>query len=70
MVILLMIINGYCWLLYYKLLLVIICYITTIGDYCIIMFFLIFYVIMSWAINNYYILGYLKLFFKGYYFLI
>jgi len=29
-------INGYWWLLYYKLLLVIICYITTIGDYSII----------------------------------
>jgi len=37
-------INGYC---IYKLLLVIICYITTIGDYYIINYFLIFYVIIS-----------------------
>jgi hypothetical protein len=40
-------INGYQWLLYYKLLLVIICYITTIADYCIINYCLIFYVIIS-----------------------
>jgi hypothetical protein len=40
-------INGYEWLLHYKLLFFIICYITTIGDYCIIDDCLIFYVIMS-----------------------
>ncbi len=40
-------INGYQLLLYYKLLLVIICYITTIGDYCIINYCWIFYVIIS-----------------------
>jgi hypothetical protein len=39
--------NGYEWLLYYKLLLVIICYITTIDDYCIINYCLILYVIIS-----------------------
>jgi hypothetical protein len=42
-------INGYWWLLYYKLLLAIRCYITIIDDY--------------------YIVGYFKLFFIGYYFL-
>jgi len=36
MAILLMVIGDYLWLLYYKLLLVIICYILTIGDYFII----------------------------------
>jgi hypothetical protein len=40
-------INGYQWLLYYKLLLVIICYITTIDDYCIINYCWILYVIIS-----------------------
>jgi len=40
-------INVYCWLLYYKLLLVIICYIITISDYSIINYCLIFYVIIS-----------------------
>jgi hypothetical protein len=52
------------------LLLVIICYITTIGDYCIINHCLIFLVIISWPISSYYIVGYLKLFFIGYYFFI
>jgi len=32
--------NGYWWLLYYKLLLVIISYITTIGDYFILNYYL------------------------------
>jgi hypothetical protein len=40
-------INGYWWLWYYKLLLVIICYNTTIGDYFIINDCWIFYVIIS-----------------------
>jgi hypothetical protein len=40
-------INGYLWLLYYKLLLVIVSYITTIGDYCIRIYCWIFYVIIS-----------------------
>jgi hypothetical protein len=39
-------INGCWWLLYYKLLLVIICYIMTIGDYFIINYFSILYVIL------------------------
>jgi hypothetical protein len=37
-------INGHWWLLYYKLLLVIICHIMTIGDYFIINYCWIFYV--------------------------
>jgi hypothetical protein len=37
-------INGYWWLFYYKLLLVIICYVTTIGDYFIINYCWILYV--------------------------
>jgi hypothetical protein len=40
-------INGYWWLLCYKLLLVIMCYIMTIGDYCIINYCWKFYVIIS-----------------------
>jgi len=40
-------INGYWWLLYYKLMLVIICFITTIGDCSIINYCWIFYVIIS-----------------------
>ncbi len=32
-------INGYWWLLYYKLLFIILCYITTIGDYSIIIYY-------------------------------
>jgi hypothetical protein len=45
-----MVISGYSivnrwWLLYYKLLMVIICYITTISDYSIINYCWIFYVI-------------------------
>jgi len=40
-------INGYWWLLYYKLLLVIICYIMTIDVYYIINYCWIFYVIIS-----------------------
>ncbi len=40
-------INGYQWLFYYKLLFVTICYIMTIGDYCIINYCWIFYVIIS-----------------------
>jgi hypothetical protein len=51
-------INGYYWLLYYKLLSVIICYITTIGDYCIINYCWILYVIISLAIGSYYIVWY------------
>ncbi len=39
-----------------------------IGDYCIVNYCLIFYVIISQAIGSYYIVGYLKLFFIGYYF--
>ncbi len=58
-------INGYQWLLHYKLLLIIICYITTINDYCVINYFWIFYVIISWAIGRYYIVSYFKLLFVG-----
>ncbi len=67
--ILLVDIGAYQWLLYNKLLLVIICYFTTIGDYCIINYCMIFYVIISYVIGSYYIVMYLKLFFIGYYFL-
>jgi hypothetical protein len=52
-------INGY---LYYKLLLIIICYITTISDYCIINYCWIFYVIISKVIGSYYIIRYFKFF--------
>ncbi len=55
-------INGQWQLLYYKLLLVIIYYITTIGDYSIINYCWIFYVIISQAIGSYYISGYLNSF--------
>ncbi len=48
-------ISGYQWLLYYKLLLVIIHYIMTIGDYCFINYFWILYVIISQVIGSYYI---------------
>jgi hypothetical protein len=40
-------IGVYLWLLYYKLLFDILCCITTIGDYCIINYFLMFYVLVS-----------------------
>ncbi len=45
--ILLVDIDGYWWLFYYKLLLVIICYIKTTGDYSIINSCWTFYVIIS-----------------------
>ncbi len=57
-----MTIDGYWWLLVAILLM-------AIGDYCIINYYLIFYVIRSQAIDTYYIVGYLKLLFIGYYFL-
>jgi hypothetical protein len=67
-------INGYwclfrCTRLVVILLLVIICYITSIDHYCIINYCWIFNVIISWAIGSYYIVRYLKLFFINYYFL-
>jgi hypothetical protein len=40
-----------------------------INGYCIINYYLIFYVIISKAIGSYYIVEYLKLFIIGYYFL-
>jgi hypothetical protein len=51
------------------LLMIIICYITTIGDYCIINYCLIFCVIILYVIDSYYIIRHLKLFFIGYYFI-
>jgi hypothetical protein len=38
-------INVYLWLLYYKLFLFIICYITTIGTYCIVGHFKLFFIV-------------------------
>jgi len=56
-------INGYCtvdffgyYMLYYN-----------YGDYCIMNYYWIFYVIISLVIGNYYIVGYLKLFSIGYF---
>ncbi len=55
------IVNAW-WLFYWWLLMVMICYIRTIEDYYIINYCQIFYVIISQALDNYYNVGYFKLF--------